>query len=191
MEEMKVYTSEQWSKDGTFSARPGQFVDDEVFYQLRDCVPPLHLSRDYMQVGEAHGYDFDKGKSTYATFAKEDGRWKFVGNVPSGEGRPKLKDFNDLEFEVHPISKVEQTPTHFQAKMFFWNGYGVSVLLGRLFYSNGKDTYEVAVTKKSGGKELLDCETHVISDVCGYRTRQEVSEIMAKVQRMNPICGQE
>lgn len=189
MEEMKVYTYEQWGLDGTFKAKPGQFVDNETFYQLRDCVPPLHYGRDYMQVGEPHGYDFENQKTTYATFVKENGMWKFVGNVPSGECRPKLKDFNDLEFKPHSISKVEEMPTHFQAKMFFDNGYGVSVLLGSLFYSNGRDTYEVGVMKKCKDGEFLDFNNQVTDDVLPYRTKQEVSDIMAKVQRMDPIYG--
>lgn len=34
-----------------------------------------------------------------------------------------------------------------QAIMEFENGYGVSVLFGEAFYSNGIDTYEVAILK--------------------------------------------
>lgn len=180
MKEMEVYTDEQWAKDGTFKAKPGQFVEDSVFYQLRDCVPPLHCCRDYMQVGEAHGYDFEKHCTTYTTFVKEEGKWKFIGELGNGEGRPKQKTFSDLVFEPHRISKMEQTPTHFQAKMNFANGYGVSVLVGCSFQSNGVDTYEVAVLKG----DLIDFNHQVTGDVAGYRTKQEVSDIMAKVQRM-------
>lgn len=176
MEEMEVYTDEQWGKDGTFNAKPGQFVEDSVFYQLRDCVPPLHCCRDYMQVGEAYGYDFDKHCTTYTTFVKEGGRWKFIGELGDGEGRPRLKDFSDLVFEPHPIGLKDHT----QAKMTFDNGYGVSVICGTLYYSNGVDTYEVATIKG----DLIDFKNQVIGDVSGYRTKQEVSEIMARVQRM-------
>lgn len=184
MEEMEVYTYEQWGKDGTFSAKPGQFVDDETFYELRDCVPPLHHCRDYVQVGEAHGYDSEKQATTYATFVKEEGAWKFMGYLPAGDARPKLKGFDDLEFKPHSISAVEKTPTHFQAKMFFGNCYGVSVCIGDLFYSNGRDTYEVAILKRTSDGYLIAPECSIVGDVYSYCTKQEVSEIMAKVQRM-------
>lgn len=180
MEEMEVYTDEQWGKDGTFSAKPGQFVEDSVFYQLRDCVPPLHCCRDYMQVGEAYGYDFDKHCTTYTTFVKEGGRWKFIGELGDGEGRPKLKTFFDLKFEPHAVAEVPEYSDHRRAVMEFGNGYGISVLCGRLFYSDGETTYEVAVTK---GGEV--CETTPIADdVIGYLTIPEVTEIMARIQRL-------
>lgn len=184
MEEMEVYTYEQWGKDGTFSAKPGQYVDDKTFYQLRDCVPPRHCERDYMQVGEAHGYDFEKQATTYATFAKENGKWKFMGNVPSGECRPRLMDFNDLEFKPHPVSEGEKKPTHFRAKMFFGNGYGVSVVVGTMFYSNGKDTYEVAILKRTSDGYLIAPESQIVGDVYPYQSKEDVSKIMARVQRM-------
>lgn len=177
MEEMEIYTDEQWAKDGTFNAKPGQFVEDKVVYQLRDCVPPLSFSRDYIQVGEAHGTCPVTFRNTYATFAKEDGRWKFVGNVPHNEGRPRLKTFADLKFKSHPTIRLFG---HLQATMDFPNGYGVSVVIGKSFYSNGDDTFEVAVTK--GGE--LCYTTPVASDVIGHRTKDEVTEIMARIQRL-------
>lgn len=174
MEEMEVYTYEQWGKDRMFKAKPGQIVDDRVFNQMLNCVPPLHYWHDYMQVGEPYGYDFDKHCTTYSTFIKEDGRWKFIGELGNGEGRSRLKDFNDLVFENRSL------PGHKQAKMFFDNGYGVSVLCGTMFFSNGNDTYEVAVLKGN----LIDFNHQVKGDAYGYRTKQEVSDIMARVQRM-------
>lgn len=184
MKEMEVYTYEQWGKDGTFSAKPGQFVDDRTFCELRDCVPPLQDRRDYMQVGEPHGYDFEKHATTYATFVKEDGGWKFMGNLPAGECQPKLKGFDDLEFKPHSISEVEETPTHFQAKMFFGNSYGVSVCIGCMFYSNGRDNYEVAILKRTSDGYLIAPECQIVGDVYPYCTKQQVTEIMAKAQRM-------
>lgn len=176
MEEMEVYTMEQWAKDGTFKAKPGQFVEESIYWQMLNCVPPRSCSRDYMQVGEADGTCPKTGRDTYATFARENGMWKFVGYLPFGEGRPRLKDFSDLVFEPHYIGLKDHT----QAKMKFDNGYGVSVICGTLFYSNGVDTYEVATLKK----DLIDFNHQVTGDVSGYRTKQEVSDIMARIQRM-------
>lgn len=180
MEDMGIYTYEMWGEDGTFKAKPGQFVDDETFYQLRDCVPPLHCGRDYMQVGEAYSHDEITGKPTYTTFIKESGKWKFVGHVPDGEARPTLKRFEDLEFVPHEISRAENTPTNFHARMYFENGYGVSVVIGGMFYSNGIDTYEVAVMKD--GKICYD--TSITDDVLGHLEKHEVTEVMRRVQML-------
>ena len=68
----------------------------------------------------------------------------------------KMKNINDLVFNPHPIAKeAEKLPSDMrqmyaeskQAKMDFENGYGISVLFGSMFYSNGIDTYEVGILK--------------------------------------------
>ena len=60
-----------------------------------------------------------------------------------------IKTFKDLKFEMHPIlldAKSQDTKEMFanskHAVMEFENGYGVSVIFGEQFYSNGIDTYE-------------------------------------------------
>lgn len=95
----------------------------------------------------------------------------------------RYKTFEDLKFqELIRIYKYEH-PGH-QAVMFFENGYGVSVLLGEDFYSDGINTYEVAVIKgKANEWELCD-DTPVTDDVLGYQTKEQVTEIMKEVQRL-------
>ena len=62
--------------------------------------------------------------------------------------------------------------------MNFPNKYGISVMLGKQVYSNGKDTYEVAVLYE---KHL--CYTSSITDdVLEYQTKEEVTEIMKRIQ---------
>ncbi len=65
--------------------------------------------------------------------------------------------------------------------MEFENGYGVSVVSGDLFYSNGIDTYEVGILKDG----ILCCDTYITDDVLGYQNEEEVTEIMRKVQELN------
>lgn len=52
-----------------------------------------------------------------------------------------MKTFKNLVFESHGSGFGQQ------AILEFDNGYGVSVLFGDKFYSNGIDTYELAVLK--------------------------------------------
>ena len=66
----------------------------------------------------------------------------------------------------------------YQAILRFDNGYGVSVLRGNCFYSNGIDTYEVGVLN---GDSLCYPEEFG-DDVIGYVTAEQVTEIMKKVQ---------
>jgi hypothetical protein len=99
-----------------------------------------------------------------------------------------IKTFKDLEFEMHPIfSYIKKQNIELissdtkRAIMEFENGYGVSVVSGDLFYSNGIDTYEVGILKDG----ILCCDTYITDDVLGYQNEEEVTEIMRKVQELN------
>ena len=100
-----------------------------------------------------------------------------------------IKTFKDLEFVIHPIlldAKSSQVTKEVfgnskNAVMEFENGYGVSVILGEQFYSNGIDNYEVAVLKNG----IICHKTYITDNVVGYQTENEVTEIMRKVQELN------
>jgi len=85
-----------------------------------------------------------------------------------------MKEFGDLKFNAHPniVGK--------QALMKFENGYSVSVLYGSMFYSNGVDTYELAVLKDG----RIDYSTPITDDVLGYITEDEVTDAMKKIQEL-------
>ena len=85
-----------------------------------------------------------------------------------------MKKFEDLQFEKHPTGFGKH------AIMEFKNGYGVSVVFGNQWYSNGIDTYEIAILKDG----RLTYSTHITDDVLGYQTKHEVSEIMKQVQEL-------
>ena len=91
-----------------------------------------------------------------------------------------MKTFEDLNFKEHPISKsgIDRFENAKQAIEYFDNGYGVSVLFGSCFYSNGLDTYEVAIIHEGN----ISYNTGITDDVIGYIKSDEVSDIMRKVQ---------
>ena len=104
----------------------------------------------------------------------------------------ELKQFKDLVFKQHemtkdafllpsPIRKEYMNAKH--AKMQFENGYGISVLKDTLFYSNGIDTYEVAVLDNNG----ICYNTSITNDVIGYVDADEVSNIMKRIQELPPV----
>jgi len=87
-----------------------------------------------------------------------------------------MKTFADLEFKAHPVGRG------LQAKMDFDNGYGVSVLFGTDWYSNGTDTYELAVFKDGH----INYE-HTQGDVMGYKSSDEVTSWMRQVQELKEM----
>ena len=101
----------------------------------------------------------------------------------------KIKKIKDLVFIPHPIAEeAQKLPLYLakeyaeskQAKMNFENGYGISVLFGSMFYSNGIDTYEVGILKNG----TLCYATPITNDVIGYITAAEVTDIMRKIQEL-------
>ena len=86
-----------------------------------------------------------------------------------------MKTFNDLVFGQHSCIDFLM-----QAKLQFENGYGVSVLFGGIAYSNGIDTYEVAVLKDGS----LCYDTEITNDVIGYIEKEEVTNVMIRVQQL-------
>ena len=102
------------------------------------------------------------------------------------------KTFKDLKFkprynkrELEGYKKIslryyEERIDSTQARMKFENGYEVSVLCGKEFNSNGKDTYEVAVMHD--GKLCYD--TPVTSNVIPYQSADEVTEVMQEIQQL-------
>ena len=85
----------------------------------------------------------------------------------------EYKTFEDLQFGPHNILEEGQ-----HAKVMFENGYGVSVVFGILFYSNGIDTYEVAVIKGEG----IASDENGDQMVFGRVSKERVTEIMKMVQ---------
>lgn len=67
-----------------------------------------------------------------------------------------------------------------QARIEFPNHYGVSIVFGKMFYSNGVDTYECAVTKFGS----LCYTTWITNDVMGYLTKDELMTVIYEVERL-------
>lgn len=81
----KIYTSEQWAADGTFSALPGQEIEETIYNDLFNVLPPLPLpaiaaaeALDKLNIpvhagfmmGEPHSHD--KQGALYLAFGRND-----------------------------------------------------------------------------------------------------------------------
>lgn len=102
--------------------------------------------------------------------------YKYEKEYEEMKEETNIKTFNDLKFDIHSGGLMLGR----QARMKFPNGYGVSVIIGRMFYSNGIDTYELAIFKG----ENICYDTPITNDVLGYLSKEEVTEIMKKVQEL-------
>lgn len=98
-----------------------------------------------------------------------------------------MKTFEDLVFMVWPqlpeSQKNAPIPEHEDARqaiMHFENGYGISVLKGDIFYSNGTDTYEVDILHNGE----LCYDTPITNDVIRYVTSEQITDIMKRIQEL-------
>lgn len=87
---MEIYTREQWAADRNFSAKVGQEVEEDIYEQMLDCLPPLRLPRECgysagFRVGEPyiHEQSAKTGEwlAHYAAFGKKDGKCYFLGHM--------------------------------------------------------------------------------------------------------------
>ncbi len=89
------------------------------------------------------------------------------------------KTFNDLEFKSHPIG------TGTQAKIFFENGYGASIVGGTIgLRGDGVNTFEVAIIHGSMEKFKLVYDTPITDDVLNYQTKSEVTKILKQIEKL-------
>ena len=86
--------------------------------------------------------------------------------------------FTDLNFQPHPIGDG------IQARHFFPNGYGVSVVRFPGSYGYEGDLYEVAVIKGNDDDYVLCCDTPITNDVMGHRDERDVESIMEEVEAL-------
>ena len=92
----------------------------------------------------------------------------------------QYKTFEDLVFKPHP-----RLHSGLQATLEFDNGYGASVLIGDLFYSDGAFTYEIACMKD--GSCAYPKGSSFEDDVLGYRGPEEITELLKEIQDLPKV----
>jgi len=90
-----------------------------------------------------------------------------------------MKAFKDL---VHNEHLVWDGGT--QAKLFFDNGYGVSVVRHENSYGGDIGLYELAVVQGTEDDFYITYNTDVTSDVEGYLNEAAVTRLMKLVQAL-------
>lgn len=82
----------------------------------------------------------------------------------------------DLEFDTHPAGMGGT-----QAVVQFENGYGASVITGRIFYTRPDLPYEIAVLDANGS---ITYDTPITDDVCGYLSLEDADDILRQIQEL-------
>ncbi len=93
-----------------------------------------------------------------------------------------MTTLKDLKFEPHSAGLGGE-----HALIFFPNGYGASVILGSKFYSNGVDTYELAVIRGKESDWSIDYTTHITNDVEGYQLESEINTLLTKIEGLKEL----
>ena len=88
----------------------------------------------------------------------------------------KMKTFKDLEFNPHPnhLGGV-------QARIYFDNGYGASVVQTPHTYGGDMGLYELAVFGKDGH---ITYDTTITNDVEGYLSEDDVTNLLEQIQQL-------
>ena len=92
-------------------------------------------------------------------------------------------NFSDLQFQPHPSAAAVGV----QAKHFFDNGYGVSVvrfrgIAGGGSYGYEEGLYESAVLKGTEEKYEICYDSVITDDVLGHQTVEEVEELLQQIK---------
>lgn len=87
-----------------------------------------------------------------------------------------FKTFKDIKFEM-----MDSFYDGVRSNTMFDNGYGISVVRHRYSYGGPSGLYEIAVLDKDGE---ITYSTPITSDVIGYLTPKEVTEIMVRIQEL-------
>ena len=82
----KLVTCSDWEAAGSFekAANPGDYVEERIINEMRDCLPPACMNSGFLQMGEPYSHELDpdtgKWKPTFMTFKKDGQHWTYCGN---------------------------------------------------------------------------------------------------------------
>lgn len=89
--------------------------------------------------------------------------------------------FKDLEFNKREGFICD---AGVNAKIFFNNGYGASIIKGFGTYGNEEDLYELAVLKGNKDKWGIVYDTDITDDVIGHLSEKEVEKYLNKIEKI-------
>lgn len=78
---MKKYTREDWQRDREFKAVAGQEIDEEIYNEMFNVLPPLRLPSGAKMAGfrVSEPYTHRDGKPLYMAFGNSGGKYFYLG----------------------------------------------------------------------------------------------------------------
>ncbi len=95
----------------------------------------------------------------------------------------KVVKFKDLDLEFENIST--SIFTHWQARIFYPNGFGASVITGDIAYGGRGGLFELAVLKGTADESTLCYDTQITNDVLGRLQPQEVKDLLVEIEALD------
>lgn len=86
--------------------------------------------------------------------------------------------FEDLEFVD------TDSPEGIQAKVFFDNGYGASIIKNAISYGHEQGLYELAVLEGNESKSNICYDTPITDDVLGHLNATDVAESLIAISEL-------
>lgn len=90
-------------------------------------------------------------------------------------------NFDELDFQPHPV-----WADGIQAKTFFSNGYGASVVRGEHSYGGRQGLYELAVAKGRADEWSICYTTPITDDVAGSLSESDVTRLLGDIAALAP-----
>ncbi len=85
-----IYTHIDWRNDRAFGAAPGQEIEEHIYNEMLNCMPPHRLPHNELTaeysagflMGEPYDSDPETGRARYAAFGRKNGKYYFIGYMP-------------------------------------------------------------------------------------------------------------
>ena len=87
-----VYTQSDWERDGTLCAVAGQEIEESIYWEMFNVLPPFSLPRNERTAGYDAGFlcsephSFSPLGMTYSGFGRKDGRYYYLGLIARTKG---------------------------------------------------------------------------------------------------------
>jgi hypothetical protein len=94
------------------------------------------------------------------------------------------KGDRQMNFSQLTFKPRRSFPGGVQAKVFFANGYGASVICGPETYGNKDGLYELAVLRGTEADWKLCYDTPITDDVLGWQTEEDISDVLGKIEAL-------
>ena len=96
--------------------------------------------------------------------------------------------FEDLVFKETGLFQIINEK-HYQAKVFFSNGYGASVIYGYGSYGNDEAPYELAIIKGNDEDFAIVYDTPITDNVVTYQTAEQITELLEKIEALPEVSN--